>query len=83
MLPYLPVSNEGKAFPKAGNPPKADKNDPPALLLLPLGPRLPPKKSSKGSSTKQKTFKEVNLTVFHHSGFFELRKKVLVARLFL
>lgn len=49
------MSNEGKALPKAGNPLKAEKKDPPPLLLLPLGPRLPPNKSSKGSSTKQQT----------------------------
>jgi len=49
------VSNEEKPLPKAGNPLKAGKNDPPPLFLLPLGPRLAPKKSSKGSSTKQKT----------------------------
>lgn len=38
-----PASIELKALPKVENPPKAQKNDPPALLLLSLGPHLLPK----------------------------------------
>lgn len=49
----VPVSKEGNAPPKEGNPLKAEKNEPVPRLRLPRGPLRFPKKSSNGSSKKK------------------------------
>lgn len=46
----LPESNGEKPGEKLGNPPNAEKKEPPGLFLLPLWPLRLPKKSSNGSS---------------------------------